>query len=89
MDNGLRIAGLFGRPVTHSHFPVIHDHWIAQYGIPGRYLLFPVPPEKLETAERGLSGLGLGLRGCDVTAPHQQAVCLCGAWAMATTLAAA
>jgi len=66
------IAGLLGWPVAHSRSPVIHNHWLARYGIPGRYVLFPVPPEKLEAAVRGLSALGL--RGCNVTTPHKQAV---------------
>jgi shikimate dehydrogenase len=66
------IAGLLGWPVAHSRSPVIHNHWLGRYGIPGRYVLFPVPPEKLETALRGLPVLGL--RGCNVTTPHKQAV---------------
>ena len=66
------IAGLLGGPVAHSRSPVIHNHWLAQFGIPGRYVLFPVPPEKLEAAVRGLSALGL--RGCNVTTPHKQAI---------------
>ena len=48
-----------GWPVAHSRSPVIHNHWLAQYGIPGRYVLFPVPPEKLEAAVRGIAALGL------------------------------
>jgi shikimate dehydrogenase len=66
------IAGVMGWPVAHSRSPVIHNHWLAQYGIPGRYVLFPVPPEKLEAAVRGLAVLGL--RGCNVTTPHKQAI---------------
>ena len=66
------IAGLLGWPVAHSRSPVIHNHWLAQYGIPGRYVLFPVPPEKLKAAVRGLAPLGL--RGCNVTTPHKQAI---------------
>jgi shikimate dehydrogenase len=66
------IAGLLGWPVAHSRSPVIHNHWLAQYGIPGRYVLFGVPPEKLEAAVRGLQVLGL--RGCNVTTPHKQAI---------------
>ena len=71
-QNAFGIAGLLGWPVAHSRSPVIHNHWLAQYGIPGRYLLFPVPPEKLEAAVRGIATLGL--RGCNVTTPHKQAV---------------
>ena len=70
--NEFGIAGLLGWPVAHSRSPVIHNHWLAQYGIPGRYVLFAVPPEKLEAAVRGISVLGL--RGCNVTTPHKQAI---------------
>jgi shikimate dehydrogenase len=66
------IAGLLGWPVAHSRSPVIHNHWLAHYGIPGRYVLFGVPPGKLEAAVRGIAVLGL--RGCNVTTPHKQAV---------------
>jgi shikimate dehydrogenase len=67
-----RIAGLLGWPVAHSRSPVIHNHWLEHYGIPGRYVLFGVPPEKLEAAVRGIATLGL--RGCNVTTPHKQAI---------------
>jgi shikimate dehydrogenase len=70
--NAFGIAGLLGWPVAHSRSPVIHNHWLAHYGIPGRYVLFAVPPEKLEAAVRGIPALGL--RGCNVTTPHKQAI---------------
>jgi shikimate dehydrogenase len=70
--NAFGIAGLLGWPVAHSRSPVIHNHWLAQYGIAGRYVLFGVPPEKLEAAVRGIATLGL--RGCNVTTPHKQAI---------------
>jgi shikimate dehydrogenase len=70
--NAFGIAGLLGFPVAHSRSPVIHNHWLAEHGIAGRYVLFPVPPERLEAAVRGLSALGM--RGCNVTTPHKQAV---------------
>jgi shikimate dehydrogenase len=70
--NTFGIAGLLGWPVAHSRSPVIHNHWLAQYGIPGRYVLFAVAPEKLENAVRGMAALGL--RGCNVTTPHKQAI---------------
>ncbi|MEO5766549.1 MAG: shikimate dehydrogenase [Casimicrobiaceae bacterium] len=66
------IAGLLGWPVAHSRSPVVHNHWLAEHRIAGRYVLFAVPPEKLEPAVRGLSALGL--RGCNVTTPHKQAI---------------
>lgn len=66
------IAGLLGWPVAHSRSPVIHNYWLAKYGLSGRYVLFNVPPERLADALKGLSALGM--RGCNVTTPHKQAV---------------
>jgi len=66
------IAGVMGWPVAHSRSPVIHNYWLSHYGISGRYVLFAVPPGKLEAAVRGLAPLGL--RGCNVTTPHKQAI---------------
>ena len=66
------IAGLLGWPVAHSRSPMIHNYWIERYGVQGRYVLFPVPPEQLAAALQGLSALRM--RGCNVTTPHKQAV---------------
>ena len=66
------IAGLLGWPVAHSRSPVIHNYWLSRYGLQGRYVLFPVPPERLVRAMHGLSALRM--RGCNVTTPHKQAV---------------
>ena len=71
-QNAFGIAGLVGWPVAHSRSPVIHNHWLAHYRIAGRYVLFPVRPDKLEAAVRGMAALGL--RGCNVTTPHKQAI---------------
>jgi shikimate dehydrogenase len=71
-QNTFGIAGLLGWPVAHSRSPAIHNHWLAHHGIAGHYVLFPVPPEKLEAAVRGMATLGL--RGCNVTTPHKQAI---------------
>jgi shikimate dehydrogenase len=70
--NAFGIAGLLGWPVAHSRSPTIHNYWLNEHGIAGRYILLPVPPEKLSV---GLPGLAvLGFRGCNVTTPHKQAV---------------
>ena len=63
------MAGVMGWPVAHSRSPVIHNHWIRQYGLQGAYGLFPVQPEKLEDAIRGLRALGMA--GCNITIPHK------------------
>jgi shikimate dehydrogenase len=70
--NAFGIAGLLGWPVAHSRSPTIHNYWLNQYGLSGRYVLLPVPPEKLSIALPGLAVLGF--RGCNVTTPHKQAV---------------
>lgn len=69
MDKKFILAGVMGWPVAHSRSPVIHNHWIRQYGLQGAYGLFPVKPGQLEAALRGLSALGMA--GCNVTIPHK------------------
>lgn len=63
------LAGVMGWPVAHSRSPVIHNHWIAQYGLQGVYVRLPVQPDRLEDAIRGLPALGFA--GCNVTVPHK------------------
>lgn len=65
------IAGLLGWPVAHSRSPVIHNHWIAEHGLSGAYVLLPVQPERIETALRALPVLGFA--GCNLTIPHKVA----------------
>ncbi len=65
------LAGVMGWPVAHSRSPTLHNHWIAQYGLLGAYVLLPVQPDKLETALRGLPALGFA--GCNLTIPHKVA----------------
>jgi shikimate dehydrogenase len=67
-----RVAGVMGWPVGHSRSPRLHGHWLAEHGIDGAYVPFAVPPDRLEAAVRGLAALGL--RGCNVTVPHKEAV---------------
>lgn len=69
MKNTFVTAGVMGWPVAHSRSPVIHNHWIQQYKCRGTYGLFPVKPENLEAAIRGLSALGCA--GCNITIPHK------------------
>lgn len=69
MANKFVMAGIMGWPVSHSRSPVIHNHWIRQYGLQGAYGMFPVQPGNLETAIRGLPALGLA--GCNITIPHK------------------
>jgi shikimate dehydrogenase len=64
-------AGVIGWPITHSRSPLIHGHWLARYGIPGRYDRIAVEPAE---AARWFAGLSeSGLAGCNVTLPHKAA----------------
>jgi shikimate dehydrogenase len=65
------VAGLMGWPVSHSRSPDIHNHWIAQLGLRGSYVLLPVAPENLGQALRALPVLGIA--GCNLTIPHKVA----------------
>jgi len=60
-----------GWPVAHSRSPLIHNQWIAQYGLRGAYVQLPVRPEDLEAALRSLPKLGFA--GCNLTIPHKVA----------------
>ena len=66
------LAGIIGTAIQHSRSPVIHNYWLNEHGLPGRYVLLKVLPENLAAALKGLPALGF--RGCNVTTPHKQAV---------------
>lgn len=65
------LAGLMGWPVAHSRSPNIHNHWIAEHGLRGAYVLLPVEPGRLAQALRALPVLGFA--GCNLTIPHKVA----------------
>lgn len=72
MDNSkFKLAGVMGMPVLQSRSPILHNHWLAKYGLKGAYGHFQVEPAKLEAAIRGLCALGLA--GCNITQPHKVA----------------
>jgi shikimate dehydrogenase len=63
------LAGVMGWPVDHSRSPLVHNHWITQYGLRGAYVLLPVQPDSLRDALRALPLLGFA--GCNLTIPHK------------------
>ena len=65
------LAGVIGWPVSHSRSPLLHNHWLARYGIDGAYVPLPVRPEALGVALAGLRAAGF--RGVNLTAPHKVA----------------
>jgi len=69
------LTGLIGWPVSHSRSPDIHNHWLAEHGMRGAYVLLPVAPGTLEQALRALPVLGFA--GCNLTIPHKVAAMAC------------
>ncbi len=72
IDGLTRTCGLIGFPVTHSLSPLLHNFAYHSLGLNYRYLAYPVHPEDLQRALRGLAALNF--TGVNVTAPHKQAV---------------
>ncbi len=66
------LAGIIGWPVTHSLSPAMHNAAFAALGLDMAYVPLPVAPDDVETAVKGLRGLGF--RGANVTMPHKRAV---------------
>jgi shikimate dehydrogenase len=66
-----RKAFVVGHPIAHSRSPLIHNHWIAQYGLAGSY-------EKRDVAPEDFAGFlahfpDEGFVGGNVTIPHKEA----------------
>lgn len=66
------LVGVMGWPVAHSLSPQMHNAAFDALGLNWRYLAFAVPPGQVGAAVAGLKALGL--RGCNVTVPHKEAV---------------
>jgi shikimate dehydrogenase len=64
------LAGVMGWPVMHSRSPMLHNYWLDQYALAGRYLPLAVTPDGLAAALRALHPLGFA--GCNLTLPHKQ-----------------
>lgn len=67
-------AEVIGDPIAHSLSPAIHSHWLHTAGIAGRYEATRVAPGELGAILRDRRSAP-GWRGCNVTAPHKQAIC--------------
>lgn len=65
-------AAVLGHPVAHSKSPLIHNHWIEQYGLSGSYEAIDIAPENLERAVRDL--VERGYAGFNVTVPHKSTI---------------
>lgn len=64
--------GILGWPVEHSRSPAMHNAAFRAHGLEANYVCFPVHPDDVAAAVRGLKALGV--RGANVTVPHKEAV---------------
>ncbi|MCB9988082.1 MAG: shikimate dehydrogenase [Rhodospirillales bacterium] len=65
-------AAVIGHPVAHSLSPLIHAHWIGQYGLHGSYEALDIAPDNLVAGVQEL--VDGGYTGFNVTIPHKQAI---------------
>jgi shikimate dehydrogenase len=66
-------AGVMGWPIGHSLSPKLHNFWLRQYGIAGKYEALAVKSEDLPSALLGLKVKGL--IGVNLTIPHKEPAC--------------
>jgi shikimate dehydrogenase len=78
VSSDLKRACVIGWPIQQSRSPLIHGYWLKSYGIAGRYDRVAVPPGEAAAFIRSLESRGL--EGCNVTAPHKQAVFEAADW---------
>ncbi|MBY6243189.1 shikimate dehydrogenase [Methylosinus sp. Sm6] len=65
------LAGVMGWPISHSRSPMIHNYWLARYGLTGVYAPLAIEPARLGAALRALPALNFS--GCNLTIPHKEA----------------
>lgn len=65
-------AGVIGHPIRHSKSPIIHNHWIGEYGLEGEYKAIDIAPENLRAGVQAL--IEEGYAGFNVTIPHKQEI---------------
>jgi len=70
-----RFAGVIGWPVDHSLSPSMHNAAFRALELDWAYLAFPIHPDDVDRAVRGL--FRAGCAGLNVTIPHKQSVLAC------------
>ena len=65
-------VGILGWPLDHTLSPALHSAAFRQMGLDWTYLVWPVAPESLGDAIRGVQALGA--LGANVTMPHKESV---------------
>jgi shikimate dehydrogenase len=75
IDGRTRVTGIIGWPVEHSLSPAMHNAAFAALGMNWLYAAFPVAPERVADALRGLAAAGCA--GLNVTIPHKREALAC------------
>ncbi|MGB5076570.1 MAG: shikimate dehydrogenase [Sphingorhabdus sp.] len=63
-------AEVIGHPIAHSKSPLIHNFWLSQLGLAGRYEAVDIAPDKL-ASYFALRREDPQWRGCNITIPHK------------------
>lgn len=71
-ETSLTKAFVCGYPIRHSRSPIIHRHWLQQFGIAGDYQPVEVAPEDFADFIAGLKAEGSAYAGGNVTIPHKE-----------------
>ena len=68
-----RLCGILGYPLDHTLSPAMHNAAFAALGLDWAYVPWPVAPDRLGEALRGLRALA-NFAGANVTVPHKEAI---------------
>ncbi len=68
-----RLCGILGHPLGHTLSPRMQNAAFAARGLDWVYVPWPVPPDRLGEALRGLRALA-NFAGANVTVPHKEAI---------------
>lgn len=68
-----RLCGILGYPLDHTLSPAMHNAAFAALGLDWVYVPWPVAPDRLGEAVRGLRALE-NFAGANVTVPHKEAI---------------
>lgn len=69
ISGATRVAGVVGRPISHSMSPILHNAWLAVAGLDGVYVPFSVQPGRFIAFVNSLRGGTVA--GLNVTLPFK------------------
>jgi shikimate dehydrogenase len=69
ISGATRVAGVVGRPISHSMSPILHNAWLGAAGVDGVYVPFSVQPGRFTAFVESLRGGSVS--GLNVTLPFK------------------